>query len=73
MMYYFIIILLIIVCRYYYKRIISREKSVTNTLQSEQTNTDVSEIFIQNYIMTNDKYIIGNQGKTEFTKQEVAE
>lgn len=46
---------------------------MTNTLQSEQTNTDVSEIFIQNYIMTNDKYIIGNQGKTEFTKQEVAE
>ena len=28
---------------------------------------------IQNYIMTNDKYIIGNQGKTEFTKQEITE
>ena len=23
--------------------------------------------------MTNDKYIIGNQGKTEFTKQEITE
>lgn len=73
-MYYFIIILLIIACRYYYKRIINqKEESVTNTPLSEQIKTNVSEIFIQNYIMTNDKYIIGNQGKTEFTKQEIAE
>lgn len=73
MMYYFFIILLIIVGGYCYKRIINRESSVIDTSLSEQINTDVSEIFIKKYIMTNDKYIIENQGKTKFTKQEIAE
>lgn len=73
-MYYFIIILLIIVCRYYYKRIINqKEESVTNTPSSEQIKTDVSELFIQEYIMANDKNRNGSQGKTKFTKKEIAE
>lgn len=44
-----------------------------NTSQSEQTNTDVSELFIQEYIMANNKYRNGSQGKTEFSKQKIAE
>lgn len=73
-MYYFIIILLIIVCRYYYKRIISqKDESVTNTPMAEQIKTDFSELFLQDYIMANNKYKNGNQGKTEFTKQEITE
>lgn len=73
MMYYFFIILLIIVCRYYYKRIISRERNLTDISLPEQINTDVTELFIQNYIMANNKYIIRNQGKTKFTEQEITE
>lgn len=74
MMYYFIIILLIIVCRYYYKRIVNqKEESVINISSSEQIKTDVSESFIQEYIMVNNKYKNGSQGRAEFTKQEIAE
>lgn len=65
MMYYFFIILLIIVCRYYYKRIISRERNLTDISLPEQINTDITELFIQNYIMANNKYIIRNQGKNK--------
>lgn len=80
MMYYFILILLIVILRYYYKPHSNKENRITKLSFSNQAEAHKEELSVQDKISWNNqinellnKHKMGKQGKSIFTKQEIAE